>query len=170
MSRADGGQQLPAESDWQPDWTRKPTPPIEANRPFWSKVSRSDSNRPRYLIFSARKERADSPTGAGAPMNDDLGTAELSPATNESSRSTSAARMRRHRERQRQHLRCLTIELKEGEIEGLIQRGWLARDRRTDGPAIRTALYHYLDDNLGDAQWPRPKPRGDAQRTNRSQK
>jgi hypothetical protein len=70
---------------------------------------------------------------------------------------TGAERMRRHRERQRQRLRCLTIELKEGEIEGLIQRGWLARDQRKDAAAIRTALCHYLDDNLGDAQWARPK-------------
>jgi hypothetical protein len=30
--------------------------------------------------------------------------------------------MRRHRERRRQGLRCLTIELRDGEIEGLIQR------------------------------------------------
>ena len=109
-------------------------------------------------------------------MNDDPGTAELSPATNESSRSTSAARMRRHRERRRQRLRCLTIELRDGEIEGLIQRGWLARERRDDSGAIRRALYNYLSDNLGDAQWPRPKPtvtrnarieaRSDAQRAN----
>jgi hypothetical protein len=71
---------------------------------------------------------------------------------------TGAERMRRHRERRRQRLRCLTIELRDGEIEGLIQRGWLARDQRKDAAAIRTALYHYLDDNLGDAQWARPKP------------
>jgi hypothetical protein len=71
---------------------------------------------------------------------------------------TGAERMRRHRERQRQHLRCMTIELREGEIEGLIQRGWLARDRRTDGTAIRTALYHYLDDNLGGARRGRLMP------------
>jgi hypothetical protein len=109
-------------------------------------------------------------------MNDDPGTAELSPATNESSRSTSAARMRRHRERRKQRLRCLTIELRDGEIEGLVQRGWLARERRHDGGAIRRALYNYLSDNLGDAQWPRPKPvvtrnvrieaRSDVQRAN----
>ena len=90
-------------------------------------------------------------------MNDDQGTAVLSPATSESSRSTSADRMRRHRERRRQRLRCLTIELRDGEIEGLIQRGWLARERRDDSGAIRRALYNYLSDNLGDAQWPRPK-------------
>jgi hypothetical protein len=54
---------------------------------------------------------------------------------------TGAERMRRHRERQRRGLRCLTIELKEGEIEGLIQSGWLARERRKDVVAIRRALY-----------------------------
>jgi hypothetical protein len=36
---------------------------------------------------------------------------------------TGAERMRRHRERRRQRLRCLTIELRDGEIEGLIRRG-----------------------------------------------
>jgi hypothetical protein len=70
----------------------------------------------------------------------------------------------------------LTIELRDGEIEGLIQRGWLARERRDDSGAIRTALYNYLSDNLGGAQWGRPKPvvtrnagtdaRSDVQRVN----
>jgi hypothetical protein len=71
---------------------------------------------------------------------------------------TGAERMRLHRERKRQRLRCLMIELRDGEIEGLIQRGWLARERRKDVVAIRRALYNYLSDNLGDAQWARPKP------------
>jgi hypothetical protein len=62
------------------------------------------------------------------------------------------------------------LKLRDGEIEGLIQRGWLARERRTDVVAIRRALYNYLSDNLGDAQWARPKPVVTRNVRNRSQK
>jgi hypothetical protein len=61
---------------------------------------------------------------------------------------TGAQRMRRHRQRRRRGLRCTTAVLNEAQIEGLVRRGWLARERREDGAAIRTALHHYLDDNL----------------------
>jgi hypothetical protein len=59
---------------------------------------------------------------AGALMDQDPGTAELSPATKQLSRSTSAVRMLRHRERRRKGLRFLGIELREREIEALIRR------------------------------------------------
>ena len=46
----------------------------------------------------------------------------------------------------------------EGQIEGLIRRGWLDRAERADRGAIRKALVLYLADNLGDAQRARLKP------------
>jgi hypothetical protein len=46
----------------------------------------------------------------------------------------------------------------EFQIEGLIRRGWLDRVERADRAAIRKALAFYLNDNLGDGQWARPKP------------
>jgi hypothetical protein len=81
-------------------------------------------------------------------MADDLGTAEMSPATKELSRSASAARMLRHRERRRRGLRFLGIELREREIEALIRRGQLHADQRANSAAVRKALYWFFDQYL----------------------
>jgi hypothetical protein len=53
--------------------------------------------------------------------------------------------MRRHRERRRDGLRCLTIELRETEIDALIRKGMLKADARNDTDALRDALYAHLD-------------------------
>jgi hypothetical protein len=65
-------------------------------------------------------------------------------------RSTAAERMRRHRERRRDGLRCLTIELRETEIDVLIGKGMLKADARNDPDAIRDALHAHLDQTLDD--------------------
>jgi hypothetical protein len=69
------------------------------------------------------------------------------------SQSVSAAgeRMRRHRQRQRAGLRCLTIELRETEIDALICKGLLIPESRHDHEAIKTALYAFLDHDLSEA-------------------
>ena len=64
-------------------------------------------------------------------------------------RSLAAERMRLHRERRRDGLRCLMIELRETEIDALIQRGLLDNETRNDPGAIIDALYGFLDDTLG---------------------
>jgi hypothetical protein len=64
-------------------------------------------------------------------------------------RSAAAERMRRHRKRRRDGLRCLIIELRETEINALIQRGLLNNETRNDPCAIMDALYEFLDDTLG---------------------
>ena len=64
-------------------------------------------------------------------------------------RSAAAERMRLHRQRRKAALRCLTIELRETEVEALIRKGFLASDARNDLHAIYTALYRHLDDTLG---------------------
>jgi hypothetical protein len=69
---------------------------------------------------------------------------ESSPAA----RSPGAERMQRHRQRRRKLLRCVTIELRETEIDVLIRRGRLAPDSRDDLPAVKKALYRFLDDTL----------------------
>jgi hypothetical protein len=81
-------------------------------------------------------------------MDQDPGTAELSPATKQLSRSTSAVRMLRHRERRRKGLRFLGVELREREIEALIRRGRLHPDHRANSAAVRKALYGFLDQYL----------------------
>jgi hypothetical protein len=66
--------------------------------------------------------------------------------------SPGARRMARHRDRRRKGLRCITIELRETEIDVLIRRGRLAPGSRGDLTAVRRALYGLLDDAGGDAQ------------------
>ena len=64
-------------------------------------------------------------------------------------RLLAAARMRLHRERRRQGLRCLTIELRETEIDVLIGEGLLSSEMRHDSRVVREALYAHLDQTLG---------------------
>jgi hypothetical protein len=80
---------------------------------------------------------------------DHRGTAVSSPVEKEPAHSASTRRMKLHRQRRRQGLRCATVPLREGQIEGLIHRGWLARAERADRAAIEKALLQYLADNLG---------------------
>jgi hypothetical protein len=63
-------------------------------------------------------------------------------------RSTAAERMRAHRQRRRDGLRCLTIELRETEIEALLGK---KTDGRNDMDAIRDALYAHLERTLDPA-------------------
>ena len=63
-------------------------------------------------------------------------------------RSPAAERMRRHRERRRDGLRCLTIELRETEVDALIHKGILKVDARDDPNALREALYANFDQTL----------------------
>jgi hypothetical protein len=63
-------------------------------------------------------------------------------------RSAAAKRMRRHRERRREGLRCVTIELRETEIDVLVQKGLLKADARNNSRAVREALYRYFDSTL----------------------
>ena len=60
-------------------------------------------------------------------------------------RSSGAERMRAHRQRRRDGLRCLTIELRETEIDALLGR---KADARNDADAIRDALYAHLERTL----------------------
>jgi len=66
-------------------------------------------------------------------------------------RSSAAERMRLHRDRRRLGLRCLMIELRETEIDGLIGKGLLNSETRHDPHVVREALYAHLDQTLGSA-------------------
>jgi hypothetical protein len=59
--------------------------------------------------------------------------------------SPGAIRMRRSRARRAKGMRCLTIELRDTEIESLIRQRWLAAEGRDDLHAIRRALYDFFD-------------------------
>jgi hypothetical protein len=56
--------------------------------------------------------------------------------------------MRAHRQRRRDGLRCVTIELRETEIDALICKEGLKPDARNDANAIRDALYAHLERTL----------------------
>ena len=62
--------------------------------------------------------------------------------------SPAARRMRLHRERRSLGLRCLTIELRETEIDALIREGLLTSETRNDRNAVCSALYDFLDSAL----------------------
>jgi hypothetical protein len=64
-------------------------------------------------------------------------------------REATAERVRLHRERRRRGLRCLTIQIRDREIDALVQHGLLDDDRRDDTNAILAGLYRYLDGTLG---------------------
>jgi hypothetical protein len=64
-------------------------------------------------------------------------------------KEATANRVRRHRERRRRRLRCLTIEIRDREIDALVGHGLLEGEKRNDIRAIRAALHQYLDQTLG---------------------
>jgi hypothetical protein len=70
-------------------------------------------------------------------------TPQLAPVT------PAAERMRLHRARRSKGLRCLTIELRETEIDALIRKGFLKPDTRNKQTAVTDALYIFLDRTLG---------------------
>ena len=77
-------------------------------------------------------------------MSDESDADEATPTP-----SPAALRMRRHRERRRDGLRCMTIELRETEIDALIRRGLLEEDTRNDLQAVKKkAFYYFLDRTL----------------------
>ena len=72
----------------------------------------------------------------------------IPPTTEPAARSPAAERMRRFRQRQRQGLRCLTIQLRETEIDALVRKGLLNAEMRNDPIAVSTALYAHFDRTL----------------------
>jgi hypothetical protein len=77
----------------------------------------------------------------------DVGSAQLAVA----SLNPAAERMRRHRQRRRDGLHCLSLELRETEIDALIRMRLLNGDNRRNPNAIRDALYAFLDNALDKA-------------------
>jgi len=63
-------------------------------------------------------------------------------------RSAAAERMRWHRERRRNGLRCVTLDISDGEIDALARRGFLKADARNDLRSIEMALYEFFERTL----------------------
>jgi hypothetical protein len=62
--------------------------------------------------------------------------------------SSGAERMRIARERKRKGLRCITVEVRQAEIDELVRRGYLIETERYDLHAIRAALHRHFDASL----------------------
>lgn len=63
-----------------------------------------------------------------------------------------ALRMRAARLRRREGLRCVILDLREAEIDRLVQLGHLRAEERDDKNELLLALYRFLDHSaLGDA-------------------
>ena len=62
--------------------------------------------------------------------------------------SAAAERMRVLRQRRKEGLRCLTIELRETEVDVLIRRGLLEANARNDRLAVMNALHAHLEVSL----------------------
>jgi hypothetical protein len=73
---------------------------------------------------------------------------EVQNVSDTTQRSPAAERMRLHRERKKNGMRCLTIELRETEIDALIRKGFLTADTRNDTSEIIDAIYAYFDCEL----------------------
>ena len=82
----------------------------------------------------------------------DTDMAVVSPPAEPVARSPAAERMRRHRQRRRNRLRCLTIELREREIDALIRKGLLKPETRNQIYDLQMALYAFLEGTLGAKQ------------------
>jgi len=66
---------------------------------------------------------------------------------------TSTQRMRLHRLRKSNGLRCLTLELRDIEINALVQRGAITDAQRHDPKALREAVYALLDREFASARF-----------------
>jgi hypothetical protein len=94
---------------------------------------------------SRRAARRTTPSMLGrtvAEMTTNPSTAP--PAT----RSAAAERSRAHRQRRREGLRCVTIEIRDSEIDALVRKQLLKPVMRNDTTAIIDALYAFLDRTL----------------------
>ena len=57
-----------------------------------------------------------------------------------------AERMRRSRERRKKGLFCLTLELRQSEVDALVARARLKPEQRASPAAVKNAVYSVLDD------------------------
>ena len=84
-------------------------------------------------------------------MDDEPGLTSTSPA-NAATRSLAAERMRLHRERRRNGLRCLTVLLRETEVDALIRMGFLLAETRHDNVEVMDAIHRYFDQTLSQVR------------------
>jgi hypothetical protein len=67
----------------------------------------------------------------------------------EPARSPAATRTASYRARRRAGLRCVTIQVRQSELDLLVKWDLLAPEQRTNRGAITQALHRFLDNTLG---------------------
>ncbi|HEV2624976.1 MAG TPA: hypothetical protein VGV62_07640 [Xanthobacteraceae bacterium] len=78
-------------------------------------------------------------------MSDQLTHIETTTNPSAARSAAGAERMRAHRQRRREGLRCITLEIRDSEVDALVRRQLLKPERRSDPNAIVDALYVFLD-------------------------
>ena len=132
MSAMSAGLPKPAHATrrgWNPEWIR------ESGK---HQGCRPEVNQVTWPLSASKDPMVN--------MDAEMSSATTAPAT---ACSAAAERMRAHRKRRQAGLRCLTIELRETEIDELIRRKLLQADARNDVYAIREALHMHFDRTLG---------------------
>jgi hypothetical protein len=77
-------------------------------------------------------------------------TPDTDSTANEKPLTAGALRMRATRRRRKEGLRCITIELRETEVDQLVANGLLNAAEREKENAVLLALYTVLDGAFGD--------------------
>jgi hypothetical protein len=73
--------------------------------------------------------------------------------TNAAGSRSSTARARRHRQRRREGARCVTVEINEDKLAALVARGYLAKEERSVGAAIKKAIETAILDIAFDLEY-----------------
>jgi hypothetical protein len=100
--------------------------------------------------------------GVGTSMISTRSRGFNSSGTKEAAMGTSTTRVRALRERRRQGMSLFKIRLSEAQIEVLVSKGYLDRQRRDDDDAVSTAAEGWLRDEIArsrDARTGRPPGR-----------
>ena len=72
-------------------------------------------------------------------------------ATTRSTRSLAAKRMRRHRRRRQLGLQCVTVLIRNAEIDALVRKGFMTPGEKRDRKAVVDALHAFFYSELCDA-------------------
>lgn len=71
----------------------------------------------------------------------------MSSASSDTSITRGALRMRASRQRRREGKQCVTLDIRNSEVQRLIDLGYLQRDRSGDKNELLLALYLFLDNS-----------------------
>ena len=89
------------------------------------------------------------------PQEPAAAVAERTPVT----RTRAAARMQRSRKRRREGISCYTIQLRDNEIEALVDLGLLSPVECANRRSVIKAIHAFVDETLGKVRAAQPGSR-----------